>query len=175
MRYIPLYFILMTSFAFSQTLPTSGNLVYIEQVGSNNTIYVEQKDIDIKAVNIVNTGDNNDFSISQQGMGSHIASISPSSGAKNSVNNNNTISIQQSGAGNHTAVVSLDDPVANSNNVASIVQAGGIGANKQFTLQLQGSGIGVNVLQDNATMPNAGTMLIQCLTPPCSGYSYTRR
>ena len=173
MRYIPLYFILMTSFAAAQTI--TGNQVYIEQVGSNNIVYVEQKDIDIKAVNIVNTGDNNDFSISQQGMGNHIASISPSSGAKNSVNNNNTISIQQSGAGNHTAVVSLDDPVANSNNVASIVQAGGVGANKQFTLQLQGSGIGVNVLQDNATMPNSGTMVIQCLTPPCNGYSYTRR
>jgi hypothetical protein len=175
MKYIPLYFILMTSFAYAQTLPTSGNLVYIDQVGGNNTIYVEQKDIDIKAALVINTGDNNDFSISQQGMGSHIASISPSSSAKNSVNNNNTISIQQSGSGNHVASVILDDPVANSNNVASIVQAGGVGANKQFTLQLQGSGITANVLQDNATTPNAGTMSIQCLTPPCTGYSYTRR
>jgi hypothetical protein len=175
MRYIPLYFILMTSFASSQTLPTSGNLVYIDQVGGNNTIYVEQKDIDIKAALVVNKGDNNDFSISQQGMGNHIAAITPSVNAPNSVNNNNIISIQQSGAGNHTASVLLDDPVANNNNVASIVQAGGVGANKQFTLQLQGSNITANVLQDNATVGDKGTMAIQCLTPPCSGYSYTRR
>ena len=161
----------MTSFAAAQTV--TGNQVYIEQVGNNNIVYVEQKDLDIKAASVVNKGDNNDFSISQQGLGNHTATITPS--VTTSVNNNNTISIQQSGAGNHTANVLLDDPVANSNNVASIVQAGGVGANKQFTLQLQGSSIGVNVLQDNATMPNAGTMLIQCLTPPCSGYSYTRR
>ena len=81
----------MTSFAFSQTLPTSGNLVYIEQVGSNNTIYVEQKDLDIKAASVVNKGDNNDFAISQQGLGTHIAAITPSSNAPNSVNNNNVI------------------------------------------------------------------------------------
>ena len=165
----------MTSFAYAQTLPTSGNLVYIDQVGNNNITYVEQKDLDIKAALVVNKGDNNDFSISQQGTGNHIAAITPSVGATNSSNNNNVISIQQSGAGNHTASVLFDDPVANSNNVASIVQSGGVGANKQFTLQLQGNGITANVLQDNATMPNAGTMLIQCLTPPCSGYSYTRR
>jgi hypothetical protein len=171
MRYIPLYLILTTSIASAQTV--TGNQVYIEQIGNNNIVYVEQKDLDIKAASVVNKGDNNDFSISQQGLGNHTATITPS--VTTSVNNNNTISIQQSGAGNHTASVLFDDPVANSNNVASIVQAGGIGANKQFTLQLQGSGIGVNVLQDNATMPNAGTMLIQCLTPPCSGYSYTRR
>ena len=175
MRYIPLYFILMTSYASAQTLPTSGNLVYIDQVGGNNTIYVEQKDLDIKAALVVNNGDNNDFSISQQGMGNHIAAITPSVSAPNSVNNNNTISIQQSGAGNHTASVLFDDPVANSNNIASIVQAGGVGANKQFTLQLQGSGITANVLQNNATVPDSGTMAIQCLTPPCNGYSYTRR
>jgi hypothetical protein len=173
MRYIPLYLILMTSFAAAQTV--TGNQVYIEQVGNNNIVYIEQKDLDIKSASVVNKGDNNDFSISQQGLGNHVATINPSVGATNSVNNNNIINIQQSGAGNHIANVLLDDPVANSNNVASIVQAGGVGANKQFTLQLQGSGIGVNVLQDNATMPNAGTMLIQCLTPPCSGYSYTRR
>ena len=171
MKYIPLYFILTTSFAAAQTV--TGNQVYIEQVGSNNIVYVEQKDLDIKSASVVNKGDNNDFSISQQGLGNHTATITPS--VTTSVNNNNTISIQQSGAGNHTANVLFDDPVANSNNVASIVQAGGVGANKQFTLQLQGNGITANVLQDNATMPNTGTMLIQCLTPPCSGYSYTRR
>jgi hypothetical protein len=171
MRYIPLYLILTTSIASAQTV--TGNQVYIEQIGNNNIVYVEQKDLDIKAASVVNKGDNNDFSISQQGLGNHVATITPS--VTTSVNNNNLISIQQSGAGNHTANVLLDDPIANSNNVASIIQSGGVGANKQFTLQLQGSGIGVNVLQDNATMPNAGTMLIQCLTPPCSGYSYTRR
>lgn len=171
MRYIFLYLILTTSFAAAQTV--TGNQVYIEQVGNNNIVYVEQKDLDIKSASVVNKGDNNDFAISQQGLGNHVATINPS--VTTSVNNNNLINIQQSGAGNHIANVLLDDPVANSNNVASIVQSGGVGANKQFTLQLQGSGIGVNVLQDNATMPNAGTMLIQCLTPPCSGYSYTRR
>ena len=165
----------MTSFAYSQTLPTTGNVVYIDQVGSNNTIYVEQKDTEIKAAMIMNNGDNNDFSVTQEGTGNHIAAISPSKAGINSVNNNNIVSIQQSGAGNHTASVLFDDPVANSNNVASIVQAGGAGANKQFTLQLQGSGITANVLQDNATTPNTGTMAIQCLTPPCTGYSYTRR
>lgn len=175
MRYIPFYFISMTSFALSQTLPTSGNIVYIDQIGNNNTTYVEQKDIDIKSALVVNKGDNNDFSITQQGMGNHIAAITPSSNSPNSNNHNNIVSIQQSGAGNHTASVLFDDPIANSNNIVSMVQAGGVGANKQFTLQLQGSGITANVLQDNATVPNTGSMAIQCLTPPCTGYSYTRR
>lgn len=160
--------------AYGQTAP-AGNSVYIDQVGNNNNIYVSQTDSDQKQATIVSNGDSNDLSILQQGSGNHTAEIKPGVGANNASNNNNIFTILQSGAGTHSASILLTDPSSNSNNTASITQAGGVGANKQFTLQLQGNGIGATVIQDNATTPDSGSMSIQCLTPPCSGYTYTRR
>ena len=72
------------------------------------------------------------------------------------------------------ASILFQNGATNNNNTASITQAGGVGANKQFTLQLNGSGIGATVVQDNATTPDSSSMSITCLTPPCGGYSYIK-
>jgi Curlin associated repeat len=154
--------------------PPNTNFVYIDQVGSNNNITVEQTGSDAKKAMIVSNGDLDTYTILQQGSGNHTASISPTPQAANANNSNNNISILQSGAGNHTASVLFQDPASNSGNVASITQAGGQGADKQFTLQLQGSGISAKVLQDNPTTPDSSSMQIICNQPPCTGYSYTK-
>jgi hypothetical protein len=162
----------LTSIALAQTIPPTGNFVYIDQIGDNNTITVLQQDSDRNRVAIVNQGDGNIFSVTQQGPGQHTASITTSTIANN---NNNILSIDQVGTGNHMASILLNNMSGTSNNTVGITQAGGTGANKQFTLELQGNGIGVKVTQDNPTTPDSGTMSIQCLTPPCSGYSYSKR
>jgi hypothetical protein len=155
------------------TPPAVGNFVYIDQIGSSNNIVVYQEDSDQKRAAIITNGDSNDYSIIQQGLGNHTALIGPTP-VNSSTNSSNILNILQQGAGNHTASIIFSDPISNSSNTASITQKGGVGANKQFTLQLQGSGIGATVIQDNPTTPDSGTMSIQCLSPPCNGYSYTK-
>jgi hypothetical protein len=173
MRYIIL--LLLPTIAFAQQpppkLPAAGNFVYIDQIGNNNTIVVSQEDSDRKQAAIISNGDNNDMSIVQQGTGNHTALISSFNSAIS--NSNNILNITQQGAGNHTASI-ISNGSNGSNNDARILQKGGVAADKQFTLQLQGSGIGATVIQDNLTTPDSGTMSIQCLTPPCNGYSYTK-
>jgi hypothetical protein len=166
--------LLLTVVVYAQTVPATGNFVYIDQIGNSNNTTVTQNDNEKKQAAVVNSGDNNDFYILQQGTGNHIAAITPGQGANNASNNNNNFTISQTGAGNHTASILSMDTSSNSNNTASITQSGGVGANKQFTLQLQGSGIGATVVQDNATTPDSASMSIQCVSPPCSGYSYTK-
>ena len=130
-----------------------------------------------------NSGNNNNLTIVQEGSGDHAAFIgTPPTGvnidgtiATNTAaanNNNNTLTIIQSGSGNHTAAINLDSTTTNSNNGAAIHQSGD--ADKSFVLNLSGSGITAKVLQDNPTVPDSGSMSIQCLTPPCSGYTYTK-
>jgi hypothetical protein len=167
MRY--LIILLLSSTAMAQS-----NLVTIDQIGSRNTIVVDQKDGGSKTAEASNSGDDNQFIILQQGTGQHSASIKKDAIAPNSVNSTNTLTITQDGSGDHSAQIKLKDPVANSNNNASITQSGGVGANKTFTLGLEGSGIGVTVMQNNPGLPDTGSMNIQCLTPPCGGYSYIR-
>jgi hypothetical protein len=174
-----LLFLLFSSAASAQSLSTSslpaaGNFVYIDQIGNSNNIYISQENNDTKKAMIVNNGDYNEFNIIQQGNGNHIAAISPTNTAPNSNNNNNNINILQQGNGNNTASILFADPVSNNSNTATIIQKGNAGADKQFTLTLQGSGIAASVTQDNLLIPDSGSMNIQCLTPPCSGYSYTR-
>jgi hypothetical protein len=159
---------------YAQSAPPPGNFVYIDQVGNYNTTYVYQDGSEQNQAAIVSNGDNNTQSIFQEGPGNHTALIGPAPTATSSVNNNNNFTINQSGGGNHTASIINTDPVSNSNNTASITQSGGVGANKQFTLSLQGNGIGATVVQDNPTQSDSASMSIQCLTPPCSGYSYTK-
>lgn len=179
MRYLILLLLFIATPAQAQ------NSVYIDQIGSNNNTTIDQIGSDKTAI-ILNKGDSNNFTISQQDSGSHQAFIgtpptqSPSNQNNqsyvfpvNNNNNNNTLSITQSGSGNHTAAINLDPTIPTSNNTASIVQGGS--ANKSFNLNLSGSSISANIIQDNATVPDAASMSIQCLTPPCSGYSYTRR
>jgi len=173
MRLVLFLWLSMTSIALAQTIPPTGNFVYIDQIGDNNNINVLQQDSDRQRALILNQGDGNIIGILQQGTGQHTASITNNSIATN--NNNNILSIEQVGTGNHMASILLNNSAGASNNTATISQAGGVGANKQFTLELQGSRIGVSVIQDNPTTPDSSTMSIQCLTPPCNGYSYSKR
>lgn len=166
-RYLAIF--LLTTPAVAQS-----NLVIIDQIGSRNTMAVDQKDGGGKTATIRNSGDDNQFVILQQGTGQHSAEIKKDATANSSVNGSNTLTILQDGAGSHSAIILLKDPATNSNNNATVSQSGGVGANKSFTLGLEGSGIGVNVVQNNPGLPDAGSMNIQCLTPPCGGYSYIR-
>lgn len=148
------------------------NSIYIDQIGNSNQINIEQKDTDGKSVNIVNEGDLNIINILQQGTGSHTATIG-STVNNTGNNNNNLLEVTQSGAGNHTANIKFDNGVIGaSNNDVKLTQSGS--ANKQFNLTLQGNGIGFIGIQDNLTVPDLGSMNINCLTPPCTGYTYTK-
>jgi len=171
MRLVAFLWLLLTSIAIAQTIPTTGNFVYIDQIGDNNSITILQQDSDRNRAAIVNQGDGNLLAITQQGPGQHTASITSSTTANN---NNNILSIDQVGTGNHMASILLNNSTGASNNTVGITQAGGVGANKQFTLELQGSKIGVSVVQDNPAAPDSASMSIQCLTPPCGGYSYIK-
>ena len=155
--------------------------VYIDQVGDFNNITVDQSAGDSQKAIILNQGYNNMLTITQQGPGAHMAFIgTPPAGqsagsyvtsiAPN--NNNNILNIFQTGSGNHTAAINLDKNTTNNNNNASILQAGSVP--KTFVFNLSGSGITATAVQDNATVPDVGSMSIQCLAPPCSGYSYVK-
>jgi hypothetical protein len=165
------------------TTPCFAGSVYIDQVGTNNIFYIDQSSSGNSESILLNKGNNNNFSILQQGSGDHLAFIGTPPVGKNydgtyntntnaQNNNNNTLTVLQSGSGNHTAAINLDSTTQNNNNNASITQTGD--ANKSFVLNLSGSGIGATVLQDNLNTPDSSDMSIQCLTPPCSGYSYTK-
>ena len=178
MRYF-LLFLLFTTAAFAE------NTVYIDQIGSNNTTTISQLGSTDKTAIILNKGDSNNISISQDDSGNHQAFIGtpptqPPSNQNNQSyvypttnnNSNNNLSIVQVGSGNHVASINLDPTITTSNNTATIIQGGS--ANKSFNLTLSGSSISANVIQDSATVPDAASMSIQCLTPPCSGYSYSK-
>lgn len=163
---------------------SSSNSVYIDQIGNNNLTYIDQNGSTNKSITILNGGNNNTISVFQQDSGTQqafIGTVPDKPGPvnnnqfvfPNTNNNNNTLSIVQTGSGNHIAAINLDPTTSNSNNTASIMQGGA--ANKSFNLNLSGSGIGATVIQDNPTTPDSASMSIQCLTPPCSGYSYSKR
>lgn len=164
----------LTILLLSTPVLAQSNLVTIDQIGSRNTIAVDQKDGGGKTAIVQNSGDDNQFVILQQGTGQHSAEIKKDAAASSSNNGSNILSIIQDGSGSHTASILLKNSTANNNNNATINQSGGVGANKTFTLGLEGSGIGVTVTQNNPGLPDAGSMNIQCLTPPCGGYSYIR-
>ena len=163
--------------------PAAAGSVYIDQVGNGNNIFVEQVASGNPQAIILNQGDNNNLTIVQEGSGDHAAFIGTPPVGKNydgtyntntnaGNNSNNTLTILQNGSGNHTAAINLDATTSNNNNTATITQTGD--ANKNFVLNLSGSGIGATVVQDNQLTPDSGSMNIQCLTPPCSGYTYTK-
>lgn len=165
MKYI-LVLVMLPVNAFAQA-----NNIYIDQVGNNNTLYIEQKDFSGKNVSIVNEGDYNVINILQQGVGHH--SVTIGSTTTLNPNNSNNFVINQSGTGDHTANIILHNSSAGANNnTASITQSGN--ANKSLTVNMTGSGIGFTGLQDNLNTPDSATISITCLTPPCSGYSYVK-
>ena len=159
----------------------AADTVYIDQVGDVNNITVNQSAGDSHTAIILNQGNNNQMNIIQQGPGAHMAFMGTPPASQNvngfvtniaPNNSNNMLNIFQTGSGSHTAAINLDKTTSNNNNTASIQQAGS--APKSFVFNLSGSGISATAVQDNATIPDTGSMNIQCLTPPCSGYSYVR-
>jgi hypothetical protein len=172
----------LPNMVFAQSFTPNANSVYIDQIGNSNNITVTQVDFN-KNVVILNRGDQNTIDINQSGSGQQSAFVGTvPSGYSNgqyvwstsNSNNNNMFSIAQSGSGNHTASINLDTTVASNNNIASITQTGNANANKSFDLYLSGSQIQVTVVQDNPNQANSGSMSIQCVSPPCTGYSYIR-
>lgn len=179
MRTVIIYLMLTTAAAAQSLekphqLPPTGNFVYIDQIGTNNITAVTQDGGDGKQVQILMKGDDNNITVLQENEGAHQAVIGPDNYSRNAQNDYNTLSILQQGAGNHTASITLSDTTSNSNNTATIIQSGGVGADKQFQLTLSGSHIGATVIQDNQTTPDSGSMSIACYTGPCTGYSYVR-
>lgn len=174
---------------------TNNNLVYIDQIGTNNTVVVNQ-DGTTQTVKIT-TGkdsavDNSYFNITQQGTGAKTATVDIPSGYNNSVvmfqdgSGNHTAAIQnlngaanninfnQTGAGNHSMVVTGAPGSVNSGDTINATQSGGVGADKTFQLNLNGTnGATINVQQTNSTVPNSGSMTIQCIT--CGTYNYIRQ
>jgi hypothetical protein len=172
------------------------NQILIDQIGSYNTVVVTQ-DGTTQAISKISLGkdsavDNTYIAITQQGTGNKTASVEIPSGYNNSVimfqdgNGNqyssirnlngaaNNINFSQTGAGNHSMVVTGATGSTNSGNTITTEQSGGVGADKSFQLNLNGTnGATVNVQQTNPTTPNSGSMTIQCIT--CGTYNYTRQ
>ena len=180
MRTLAIYLMMITAAAAdSLSAPpaplTDRNYIYIDQIGSGNSITIIQDGSDAKQAAVMLNGDTNDIGISQTGGGNHTAYIGPGpTTSLSSVNSGNNLTIVQEGDGTHNATIQLTDSTGNGGNTASIYQSGGAGADKSFTLQLSGNNIGVSVVQDNPTVANTGSMSISCYTGSCTGYSYTR-
>jgi hypothetical protein len=171
------------------------NQISIDQIGSYNTVVVTQdgttqsakvalgKDsaVDNTYVSItqqgtgnksagveIPSGYNNSVIMFQDGSGNHAASIQNLNGAANNIN------FSQTGAGSHSMTVTGGAGTTNSGNTITTEQSGGVGADKSFQLNLNGTaGATVNVQQTNPTAPNSGSMTIQCIT--CGTYNYTRQ
>jgi len=162
--------------------PTA-NTIYIEQIGSynsvtvsqdgsghsasvtmgltssvdNTTVAIDQKDSGPKsaAVNIPG-GFNNNVSITQQGAGNHNTAITNLNGIANS------ITINQGGAGNHTMGIVGAAGSQNNGNTITATQTGGVGADKTFNLGLNGWNTNVTIEQTNPNTPGQASMNISC-------------
>lgn len=184
--------------AWAQTIGTTvnagGNIVYIDQVGSNNQTTVVQdgsghsativtgavSPTDYNVFSItqqgaaktasveLKAGINNTFNIQQDGTGNHTASI------QNFIGSGNQISINQTGSGNHSFTASNYTGQTNNGNTVTATQSGGAGADKTFNLYFSGANnAGVTIQQTNPTTPDQAGMNIQC--NPCgSGWSYIK-
>jgi hypothetical protein len=168
-----------------QVVPATSttNTIYIEQIGSynsvtvnqdgtghtatvtmgltsavdNTTVAIDQKDSGAKtaAVNIPG-GFNNSVNILQQGAGNHTASITNLNGIANSV------TINQGGAGKHTLEIAGAAGSQNNGNTITATQSGGVGADKTFNLGLNGWNTNVTIEQTNPTTSNQSSMNITC-------------
>jgi hypothetical protein len=174
--------------------PVTGNVVYIDQIGTGNTTTVVQdgeghsavittgsisptnynvfsilQQGAAKAASIdLKAGINNTFAIQQDGTGNHTAAI------QNMIGSGNNVTITQQGSGNHIFNITNPYNATNDGNTVTATQSGGAGANKRFDLTFSGaSNAGVTIQQTNPTQANEGGMNIQC-TNCGSGWSYIR-
>ena len=162
--------------------PTT-NTIYIEQIGSynsitvnqdglghtasitmgsssgvdNTTVAIDQKDSGAKTATVnISGGINNSVDILQQGAGNHTASITNLNGIANS------ITINQGGTGKHTLEIVGAAGSQNNGNTVTATQTGGAGADKTFNLGLNGWNTNVTIEQTNPTTPGQASMNISC-------------
>jgi hypothetical protein len=193
--FIILFVLLLSSTSFAQGIigvnldgtaiyaPAGSNSIYIDQVGSynsitvnqdgtghatvvtmgltsavdNTTVAIDQKDSGAKTATVnIPCGFNNSVSILQHGAGNHTASITNLNGIANNV------TINQSGAGKHTMEIVGAAGSQNNNNTINTLQTGGTGADKTFNLWLNGWGTNVTVEQTNPTTAGQAGMNISC-------------
>jgi hypothetical protein len=162
---------------------STSNTIYIEQIGSynsvtvnqdgsghaatvtmgltsavdNTTVAIDQKDSGPKTATVdIPGGFNNSVSILQQGAGNHTTAITNLNGI------GNNITINQGGAGNHTLEIVGVAGSQNNGHTITTTQTGGAGANKTFNLTLNGWNTNVTVEQTNPTTANQAGMNISC-------------
>ena len=159
------------------------NIITVEQIGDQNSVRVLQDggghtlniamgktspvtttSIDItqqgtgaKTATIdMPSGYNNSIMLLQDGAGNHTANLQNLTGAGNSFN------ISQTGAGTHSFTVQGQPGATSNGNIITATQSGGVGANKEFNLYMNGStGARVDVQQTGTTPDQAG-MAISC-------------
>ncbi len=190
MRYLLLFLLSMSAFA-------ADNTIMIDQVGNNNTVIITQIGVGHSASVVIGnvvTSDSNAVTITQQGTGIKTSGVEIQSGINNGVTINqdgsgnhvsniqnlngsaNNITVGQTGDGNHTFNLLGSIGTINSGNTISATQSGGVGADKNFTLNMNGTGgANVNIQQTNSTQANTGNMSITCNTGSCGTYSYIKQ
>jgi hypothetical protein len=163
--------------------PVGSNSIYIEQIGSynsitvnqdgtghaavitmglasavdNTTVAIDQKDSGAKRATVdIPGGFNNSVSILQQGAGNHTAAITNLNGIANSV------TINQGGAGKHTMEIVGAAGSQNNGNTITATQTGGAGTDKTFNLWLNGWNTNVTIEQTNPTTAGQAGMNITC-------------
>lgn len=182
---------LIISLTFYLVAHAQPSYVYIDQVGSNNQIKVEQdggghvvgvaigthlpsNSNDLKTGYTIGanpyigsgTSEFNNINIKQTGPGVQTTKIELPNASSN------LITVDQSGAANHNFNIVSGANTNNINNTITATQSGS--AQKDFTLNMNGSnGATVTVQQTNPTQANTGSMTIQCTT--CGTYSYIRQ
>jgi hypothetical protein len=162
---------------------STSNTIYIEQIGSynsvtvnqdgaghaatvtmgltsavdNTTVAIDQKDSGAKRATVdIPGGINNGVNILQQGAGNHTASITNLNGI------GNNITINQNGAGKHTLEIVGAAGSQNNGNTITATQTGGVGTDKTFNLGLNGWNTNVTIEQTNPTTAGQASMNITC-------------
>jgi hypothetical protein len=177
------YYMIIAVLLSTNTYAQTQNSIYIEQIGSYNSVTVlqdgtghsatvtmgltsavdntvvaiDQKDSGAKTATVnIPGGFNNSVNILQQGAGNHTASITNLNGIGNS------ITIDQGGAGNHTMEIVGAAGSQNNGNTINTLQTGSAGANKTFNLGLNGWNTNVTIEQSNPNNANQSSMNITC-------------
>jgi len=188
-------FFLLAGLGHCSYTKAGDNIVTIDQIGNNNQYNIKQNYsgnfVDI-AVGKEGSGDNNVIGVTQDGFGQQTANIKIPNGFNNTVSvtqngvgnmvatvqnlngSANNITINQSGASNNTMNIIGGTGTTNNANTINATQSGNAGADKSFTLNMNGTnGANVTIQQTNPTQSNTGSMSIQCYTN-CGSYSYIR-
>ena len=189
-----IYFVSVILLLIAGYVWAADNTITVDQIGDNNNIHIQQQgvghaatvnlgansNVDYTTLTImqrgsaksaeieVKSGIVNAVGINQDGAGNHKAAIQNLTGSANDIN------ITQTGAGRHEFNVIGGTGASINGTTVSGNQSGGVGTDKWFTVNLNGStGATVNVVQDGNTVDQA-SMNIQCLSGTCGTYSYIK-